>query len=768
MTTPCPHSDASRRPGSGLGPVLIAPAPASNKPTTTTTTTTTTTAKTTPTPDRGPDSPGPPLPYACQPCVRRKVKCDRVFPTCSSCTKAKLECLYRPPAAPRPRRRKRSPSSNGEDQDLRARLERYERTLHDNGLLSASDRLSYTPAQGLHDNVQEQPDTGESSAQQPIHAAKEPSAQASCSLGTAAGKGQPLSKESTAAGKLLSGDGKSRYINSRIWLDAGEVDIAEMSEDRHDEDQQHDPGYQGTPNAINPVFHDPVSGALLRSTQNLVACHPSPEHASKLWATHVANVEPLCKVLHIPTTARMISAVTQEPGTATRAQECLLFSVYLFAIFSLADEDCQREFGQPRSALLAKYQYAVRQALVNALWLRTTDMVVLQAYVLFLIAMRTQIDPHTFWIMTGIAVRIAQRMGLHRDGESLNLSPYDVQIRRRLFWQLVPLDSYAGQLSGTGIAISPGSWDTKKPLNINDDQIYPGMTYQPEKQKGASDMFFCLARAELSNFYTRTGVKTKDIGPTIDLRESSELDRLIDETEEIIETKYLRYCNIVNPLHCLTLGVVRSSANVVRLRNRIAPLMRKTISDDQRRELCALAFKIVDTDSALYRDPNLKKFHWQIKAHFLWDSLICVLMSLSKPGFFSGAELDENWARMAEVYSNHHEIMEGKGAIQASIRKATLKAWRANPPSQPAPEPPFISMLRLPLRKTEAAGRGEDTTAETTPSDAGATEALASLDALFGNVENSALMDFDFDFTMNAADCISWGQFTQSQGQNFD
>jgi hypothetical protein len=166
----------------------------------------------------------------------------------------------------------------------------------------------------------------------------------------------------------------------------------------------------------------------------------------------------------------------------------------------------------------------------------------MQAFVLFLITVRTQIDPHTFWIMTGVAVRIAQRIGLHRDGESLGIPPFDLEIRRRLFWQLLPLDGYAGQVSGTGISIAPNSWDTKQPLNINDDQIYPGMTQQPEEQKGATEMIYCLTRTELSKFYTRTGVKMKDIGATIQLRDGAELKQLIDEVESIIETKYLRYC----------------------------------------------------------------------------------------------------------------------------------------------------------------------------------------------------------------------------------
>lgn len=137
--------------------------------------------------------------------------------------------------------------------------------------------------------------------------------------------------------------------------------------------------------------------------------------------------------------------------------------------------------------LMSRYQSAVIQALVNASWLKTTAMSILQAYTLFLIALRTQIDSHTFWILTGIAIRLAQRMGLHRDGESLGLPPFEVQMRRRLFWQLLPLDGYAGRTSGTGISISPNSWDTKQPLNINDDQIFPGMAQPPCEQRGASE-----------------------------------------------------------------------------------------------------------------------------------------------------------------------------------------------------------------------------------------------------------------------------------------
>ncbi|KAI1082551.1 fungal-specific transcription factor domain-containing protein [Whalleya microplaca] len=674
------------------GPVKIAPAPALSQ-------------TTTPSDGQGSPSPHPNvMPYTCQTCVRRKVKCDKTTPLCSSCVKSKLECLYRAPPPPRPRKRKHSSSA---DKYVRGHAAPGQRVVEDNS----------------------------------------------------AEKTTSSSHKEDKVGTLLSSDGRSRYIDSRLWLDSGdEVAVREMSSHKED-----DPSVTC---GNTPLTQDPISCALLGVSQNLFAYHPNHQDAMKLWATYIQNVEPLCKVLHIPTTARMVEAVSQKPVTASKADECLLFSIYHFAVFSMTDDDCMRDFGQSRTVLSDKYQFAMRQALVNASWLKTTEMTVIQAYVLFLISARSQIDHHTFWIMTGVAIRIAQRMGLHRDGQRLGLSPFDVQMRRRLWWQLLPLDGYASQLSGTGIAIPPNGWDTKQPSNINDDQIYPGMTHEPEEQKGASEMIFCLTKAELSNFYTRTGVKIKDIGPTIELKDSAELDRLIDEVEDTIESKYLRYCDIVTPLHFLTLAVVRSAINAVRLRNRVPTLIKRTIGDTDRKELCTLAQKIIDSDSAIYGNPNMKKFQWQIKSFFLWDALICILTSLAKPGFFTPTELSITWSKMEDVYANHPEILEGKGVFHVAAGKVTLEAWKANPPSDATTqEPSFIAMLYSRHRRRNAAQYpAEGLTDQMTPSpNDGAIEAMPSLDALFsGSLDDGTGLNFDdADFNSSSADWMFWDQLYQ-------
>ncbi|KAJ5177041.1 uncharacterized protein N7482_002918 [Penicillium canariense] len=549
------------------------------------------------------------------------------------------------------------------------------------------------------------------------------------------------SKQSGAGtiGKLLSGDGKSRYIDSSLWLDAEEVDMREISE-HEEEEEEHDP------TAIGPgsLIEDPISGALLGVSHSLDQYHPRHVDAMKLWTVHVHNVELLCKMLHIPTTANMVEIASQQLAAASKANECLLFAIYHSAVFSITDEDCVQEFRQSRTPLMSLYRNAFQQALINASWLKTTEMPVLQALVLFLVAMRTQMDPHTFWILTGVAVRIAQRMGLHRDGESLGLPPFEVEIRRRLFWQLLPLEGYAGQVSGTGIALAPDSWDTKQPLNINDDQIYPGMTQRPVEQKGASEMIFCLTKAEISNFYTRTGVRMKEVGASIQFRASTELESAIDRVLGIIETKYLRYCDIGNPLHFLTLGIARSAANMARLRNRMTK--RTNIDDRERRELFHLAQTILDTDSVLCSNPNLKNFQWQIKVFFLWDALLCMLTSLAKVGFLSGAELNTTWRKMENIYSNRPEILEARkgGALHIA--------------------PAFITTLRSSYRKTKPKitgspdynninnPNGNDDNDDNTTSDAVTEESLSpSLDDIFSSLDGAEL-----DF--GSADWTFWDQ----------
>ena len=658
------------------------------------------------------NSPQPTMPYSCQTCAKRKVKCDKATPICSSCRKGKLECFYQ---APPPRRRKRKLSGDVDD-----RLARYERILHQHGLLPQDADTS--------PSVEETP-------QDPISLRwNEP--------------------ETSITGRLLASQGKSRYIDSNLWRNLGDDEMQRMSDD-----EEEDPVVTDTARGFTS---DPLTGAFMGSQQSLLQYHPTHAEAIMLWKTHVENVEPICKILHIPSTSKMVEMVSQQPAIASKADECLLFAIYHFAVFSMTEEECAKRFGQSQATLRQRYHFATRQALVNASFLKTTEMSIMQALVLFLLPCRYFYDPHTYWILTGVAVRIAQRMGLHRDGEKLGLPPFDVQIRRRLFYQIIPLDGVASHMSGTGIGIMPNTWDTQRPSNINDDQIWPGMTKPPEERKGATEMIFCLTRSCIGKFFAKTGTSMQ--AGSGHFKDYNEVEPVINEAESEVEEKYIRYCDIVNPLHFLTIGLARSAITTMRIRSRLHKVRNQTITDVERRELFQLSQKTIDTDTTAYANTSLRKYLWHVKSFWLWgswDSLIFVLTCLRRSDLLSPAETDAAWSRVEHVYDIHVELLELKRALHIAMGRVTLKAWDANPPSSSVPEPAFITTLRS-LRK----GRRQDSNATTldakmdTMLTIGPSPA-SDVNASFGSLSGGIDFDIGNDFNLDTTDWMFWDQLIQ-------
>ncbi|KAJ0415223.1 fungal-specific transcription factor domain-containing protein [Aspergillus carlsbadensis] len=636
-------------------------------------------------------------PFNCQSCVRKKIKCDRNQPGCSGCTKAKLACIYQ---APLPRKRKRPPLD-----DIYDRLARYERILKENSLL-------------------------------PVDTADDP-ATLEKEVSSSADEQGALPKEHPPG---------KRYIDSVLLLEAGEGDLCEV-----DDSSQYDSRDDFSPDSVASLATYALSGGVLGRARSLIELHPTQDGAMKLWSAYVQNVDALCKILHTPTVKEMVNKVSYDPATASQNDECLLFAIYYFAVFSMSDDECLLEFSQSRSHLMSKYQSAIWQALTYASWLKSTAMPVLQSYTLLLIALRTQVDSQSFWILTGIAVRVAQRMDLHRDGEALGLPPFEVEMRRRLFWQLLPLDTFASQVSGVGMSLPPNSWDTKPPLNVNDDEISPGMTEQPIERNRATEMIFCLARLQIHNFYTRTSVKS-EIAGKIQFKNPEEVERTINEVEDFIEAKFLRYCDILNPLHFLTSAMVRSATNAVRLRARMPVLVDDTRTLMDGKALSTLAIKILDTQSAVYSNPALAKFRWQTQTFFIWDALLCVLRCLADTGFYSPSELTSTWGKVAEVFSNHPELLHGRRTLHVTIGNMTMKAWRTTPLPDSAPEPAFITALHA-RREAEAKRQREHNAS----ADSNATlHGYSALSDIFTN--NYSAFDIEGTFALESPDWEFWDQ----------
>jgi hypothetical protein len=194
---------------------------------------------------------------------------------------------------------------------------------------------------------------------------------------------------------------------------------------------------------------------------DMFALHPSPETAREYWEVYKENVEPLVKVLHVPTFEPKLLEACGQLGKLSRGIECFMFTIYYGAITSLTSEECLKRWGEDRATLLSRYRFGLEQGLARANFLHCDETIILKALVVFLILLRRNDEARRIWTLTGLAVRIAQTLGIHRDGSHFKLPPFETEMRRRLWWQVCVLDARSSEDQGSDPTITDSQFDTK-------------------------------------------------------------------------------------------------------------------------------------------------------------------------------------------------------------------------------------------------------------------------------------------------------------------
>lgn len=114
--------------------------------------------------------------------------------------------------------------------------------------------------------------------------------------------------------------------------------------------------------------------------------HPTPIIIFQLWQTFLDNVNTLIKLIHAPTLQQQLLEATLNLDQVPKNLEALMFGIYSMAIASMSDDNCRKLFNDERMNILKQYQAGARLALRNVDYLRSTDVVVLQAFVLLLVS----------------------------------------------------------------------------------------------------------------------------------------------------------------------------------------------------------------------------------------------------------------------------------------------------------------------------------------------------------------------------------------------
>ncbi|THX40346.1 hypothetical protein D6D10_03572 [Aureobasidium pullulans] len=665
-------------------------------------------------------------PRSCVTCRKRKVKCDKLHP-CSNCARAHIECVF-----PTPGRAPRKPRkvSDSRDAELLARLRRLEGVVkglgvdiaHPDSLPDPLPESSVEAAplgSGLSDTheatlptVRECPDppdqtqTNKHGNDDNEWAAKNRYIDESRSA-----------KFETRFGRLVINEGRSRYVNNSFWANlSNEVEDLKGILNQNTDDEGDDP----SPVQTLPDQHHGWIFSFSSQNVDLLSLHPIAGQIETYWNVYKERVDPLVKVLHIPTIEPTVLASASHLANLSKSFEALLFAIYYGATTSLSEEDCINKLGEEKGLLLSRYRFGVEQALARANFLTTEEMMVVQAIVIFLICLRRNNDARVIWTLTGLVVRIAQTLGVHRDGLHFGLPPFEIEMRRRLWWQICILDVRASEDHGSDPTITEQAFDTKMPLNINDEDLDPAMTQLPAERRGCTDMSFCLIRFEVANTFRRLNYippgEPRQCGDFFASVTLEDKERWINECHKRLEERYLQHCDMTVPIYWVSATVARLMMSKMWLMI-YHPYQRKdggkSLSEETREKLFITSLENIEYSLLMETESRTKKWEWLFKTYMQWHALAFLLGELCHRT--TGDLVDRAWSSVERcIGANWRETATRDGSrsghlwkplmkLLAKARMARFQAIRkdeeikqATPPGT-SPVMPKPRMVRAPL-----------------------------------------------------------------------
>ncbi|THY83405.1 hypothetical protein D6C92_09668 [Aureobasidium pullulans] len=430
------------------------------------------------------------------------------------------------------------------------------------------------------------------------------------------------------------------------------------------------------------------------STRSSMHDWPQPVQIFQLWQTFIDNVNPMTNLLHIPTTQHLVLEATHRKyGELSKQSRAILSSVFLTAVESMTDEECLRTMVETRECLLKKFFAMTKTCLLDADVMEGANMHVLQALVLYLIAARQHSSPDKLWLVIGIAVRLAHRLGIHREKILQRMTVFTAEISRRLWWQIFLLNRHYTNLCEGIDDTDPALtllFDTNRPHNLNDSDLHPDMTILPLERQGVTDMLFCSIRYEI-------GVFVRELSQNSNSQESKSV--AIQRLQGQLEDKYARYCDGSVPLQRVSRCLIKTTGYRLSLRHcHPPPDSQDNVSAISKGQHFDTALLLLQTQHSSCASPVLDRYRWHTKLFYCFEALFPVLHALA---FDSLSEeiAAEAWHQVSLAYSFNPELLTNKASgyykdYHQNLKSLALKAWNRMSSSSEALPPSFILFLQ--------------------------------------------------------------------------
>ena len=422
----------------------------------------------------------PRVSHACRQCKRRKLKCDLGRPACGRCAATSdPQCEYEvdipaipnyqyvagPSTASDNRRLKRGSEDLSEGitiplerlESIEGRLQKLTGLVH---ALQASISIDTIPSRSRgieHSSTRQVYDS------------------TSCDVGV-----------STVAGHLdVQAGGQARYVSRSHWAaicdEATEIETLLHGQTRYENDITFANGRALASTLVSapPAWHvsHRSSSKFRQPTPFSMLQLPDRTCCDVLFESFVSNYHPAVPLVHVPTFRKeyrsFVDFKGSSKGQTISTPPLILASLYAGAV-ALPNSTVRNAVQiSDRQALATDLYHEATKALLRAHFPRVPTVGTLGAYLIVQGTWMRDEEPLTTCGFIGVAIRVAQMLGLHRDPSHFKatISPVNAEVCRRVWWHVFHVDVLVAMASGLPPLIERGSWDTAMVSELYEEHI---------------------------------------------------------------------------------------------------------------------------------------------------------------------------------------------------------------------------------------------------------------------------------------------------------
>ncbi|KAL4944362.1 hypothetical protein BDV06DRAFT_210363 [Aspergillus oleicola] len=454
----------------------------------------------------------------------------------------------------------------------------------------------------------------------------------------------------TPKGRLMVSGGRTWYVGDEASVVLADKirELHEICDGSSDEVVEHSTNPMSVP-FMGDLGSDPTTSSGSERSQYLLW-----PRIQALWAVYRHNVDPMIALLHVPSIEVMIREnCANNVPLLESGQETLLLSICFAAVVSMTPSQYLSVLGEDQDFCIYQYRVAVEQALTEANLISTLDMSVLQAAALFLLCHR--------------------RCGLHRDGQQLGLTPFEIEMRRRLWWHVCFLDMLCSEDQGTDTQISPGMFDTKIPANLNCDYLTPQMADLPPPREGYTDVSLCILQAEMLPVLHWAGSSKS---PNQDARDSSasEKENRLLALANCAEERFLQKFDLDIPVQWVTAVIGRLTLSKAWLVHRLSTSAdgdpNSTATSD---ESFTMAVEILKFAVLLQNNEATTPWAWLCSSYQQRHVVALILSELCVRPITP--ETDNSWELATKVYGQwRNEDVQTNAMLQQPLSRLMERA----------------------------------------------------------------------------------------------